>query len=225
MSPLKKLKRYLDRRKGATMIRKAGFWFVDIPRTSSSSIKVDLGRHFGPAYGKTNLIEQEYATEQIFSDHIPAHKMRNIVGARTWDNLYTFTIVRNPWDRILSLYFYLKKRQRIPDGWNFPDYVKRLVDSDEKTPYFGFHGRRYGAVDYILDENSVVVVDEILRYENRAAGLRRVACRIGLPNLGSLRVQAASPTDGSYRAMYDDTTRELIGKHFARDVLLLDYEF
>ena len=38
-------------------IKANGFWFVDIPRTSSTSIRVELGQQYGPAYAKANGIE------------------------------------------------------------------------------------------------------------------------------------------------------------------------
>ena len=95
---------------GCHSIRKNGFWFVDIPRTSSSSIRSELGKHFGRAYGKTNVNEREYQTPQIFRDHITARKMKALLGNKTWESIFTFTIVRNPWERIFSMYHYRKKR-------------------------------------------------------------------------------------------------------------------
>ncbi len=222
---LEKCKRELEYLVGTKMIRQAGFWFVDIPRTSSSSIRTELGRHFGIAYGKNNLIEREHATEQIFEDHVPASQMREIVGIEAWSKLYTFSVVRNPWDRTLSLYHYRKKMRQIPEAWRFPEYVKRLVDADESTPKFIDRVFRSSAADYVIDKEGVLLVDEIIRYEDRTAGLQRVARRIGLPNLGSVHLQAASPSGRCYRDMYDNTTRDLIGKYFARDVLLFGYEF
>ena len=36
---------------------------MDIPRTSSSSIRAELGKIYGPPYGKMNLIEKEIIKE------------------------------------------------------------------------------------------------------------------------------------------------------------------
>ena len=211
--------------RGRQFIREAGFWYVDIPRTSSSALRVELGRHFGPVYGKENLIEREFSAKQVFDDHIPAVRMRRILGARSWNELFTFTIVRNPWDRVLSFYHYLLKRDGIPAIWSFPEYVARLVEADAKTPYFTYYGRRYGAADYILDGNGDVLVDEIVRYEDRATGLGKIGARLGVEGLGTLSLQGAAPKSEHYRAAYDARTMELVARRYANDVTLFGYEF
>jgi len=62
-------------------ILRHGFWFVDIPRTSSSAIRAELGARFGRAYGKRKA-ESGYATEQVFDDHVTAFVMREALGRR-----------------------------------------------------------------------------------------------------------------------------------------------
>ena len=42
-------------------IKRNGFWFIDIPRTSSCSIKVEPGNTFGPVYEKANTIDKDYS--------------------------------------------------------------------------------------------------------------------------------------------------------------------
>lgn len=221
----KKIQKSSKQRRGVKQVRQTGFWFVDIPRTSSSSIKAELGQTFGPAYGKTNLIESKYASEQWLDDHIPAKEMRLIVGDRCWRKLYTFTFVRNPYDRVASLYHYLCKRNEIPYEWSFSEFVSRLVEADRNTPYFRFHGLRYSAVEFILDRDGTVLVDDIFRYEERAESIRKVKQKIGMQNLGALHVQSATPDGRSYRSLYDDQTRDLVAARFAKDLKLFDYDF
>lgn len=219
------LNRKRETRQNLDAVRAAGFWFVDVPRTSSTSIKAELGAHFGPAYGKANVIEGEHASAQLFRDHIPARVMRDMLGATSWDQIYTFGMVRNPWDRILSLYHYVRKRGRIPQDWDFPTYVRRLVDADSTTPHFSFHGFRRSAADYLTDESGTLLVDDVLRFEDRAAGLARVGARIGLPELGQLHLQSAGKAQGSYRDAYDEETRDLIAQRYASDIAMFGYQF
>lgn len=221
----KKIEKSSQQRRAIKQVRKAGFWFVDIPRTSSSSIKAEFGRKFGPAYAKTNLIESEYASPQLIEDHATAVTMRSMLGRESWNKLYTFTFVRNPYDRIASLYHYLRKRNEIPCEWSFSEFVSRLVDADSKTPYFRFHGLRYGAVDFILDRDGAVLVDDVFRYEKRADGIRKIVNKVGIQDLGQLHIQAASPGGRQYRSIYDDQTRELVSARFAADLKLFDYDF
>lgn len=240
---LRKIKRYLQKgtrhtrkieqapqeaslhERGAEQVRQAGFWFVDIPRTSSSSIKAELGRRFGPGYGKSNPVLGEHVSQQLFEDHIPAERMRQILGEKSWDALYTFTFVRNPFDRVQSLYHYLKKFDEIPERWDFTEFIQRLVDADDKTPYLGYHGLRYDASDFILDQCGNILVDDVFRYEDRNAGIKSISEKIGFPELGQLHILNASPKDRNYRELYNDASRELVSKRFAKDIELFDYSF
>lgn len=222
---VRRLRTKLARRRGVRTIRRTGFWFVDIPRTSSTAIRAELGRRHGPAYGKANVLEAEHAMAQVFTDHMTAAEMRAMIGPDAWDALYVFTVVRNPWDRTASLYHYRRKAGEIPADWPFADYVRRMVEADDTTPHFRFRPLRLGAAEFVLDETGLLLVDEIVRFEDRAAGMARVGARIGLPELGGVRAQAASPADQSYRALYDDATRDLVATRFARDAALFDYAF
>ncbi|AXI56440.1 hypothetical protein C1J05_19745 [Sulfitobacter sp. JL08] len=220
-----KFEKYSTRQNALQQVRENGFWFVDIPRTSSSSIKAELGLHFGPAYGKANLIETEYATKQWLNDHVPAREMRTMIGKKYWQDLYTFTFVRNPYDRIASLYHYLRKRSEIPREWSFSEFVRRLLNANKKTEYFRFHGLRYGAADFVLGKDGTVLVENIFKYENRSDGIRQIADKLGLKEFGECHVQGASPVGQNYRIMYDDQTRELVSQRFATDLKLFDYRF
>lgn len=220
-----KFRRGRNLRRGLRNIKNCGFWFVDVPRTSSSSIRAELARRFGPVHGKADIIEPGYATEEVYDVHTPAREMRAMVGPGTWDGLFVFTVVRNPWDRALSIFHYRRLRGQIPDDWSFRDYVDRLVEADETTPGFEYRGYRMDAADYILSEDGIVLVDEVVRFENRAEGLQRVGARIGLPDLGSLHLQRATPQATDYRHAYDDATREKVATYHARDILLFGYDF
>lgn len=83
-------------------VKKNGFWFVDIPRTSSSSIKIELAHMYGKAYSKINLLERNLIDKKYtldkspFKNHLTAIEMKRILGEKIWDEIFTFTLVRNP---------------------------------------------------------------------------------------------------------------------------------
>lgn len=210
---------------GCLSIYQHGFYFIDIPRTSSSSIKSELGKKFGKAYGKRNVTEKEHATTQIFDDHITAREMRKILGSRIWKKIFTFTIVRNPWDRTYSMYHYRRMKGKVPIEWSFREYVLALGMSDSDNPFFRFHGSRYGLSDYILGENGEIIVDFIARYENRQDDLKIISSHIKYDGLGMLCIQRAKPDDIHYSKFYDSETKEIIRRLYAKDIELFGYEF
>lgn len=225
MKPIPKLRSKIEKAYGRFSIVRNGFWFVDIPRTSSSSIRTELGTQFGRAYAKKNVVEKKYSRSQIFDDHIPAKQMKDILGKPVWDRIFTFTIVRNPWDRVLSMYHYRKKKNNIPGEWTFYDYVCALGEAHIDSSYFEFEGFRLGSADYILGENGEIIVDFIAKYENRSHDLKVIASRLGLNKLGELHIQNAKPEELHYSTFYNSETQEIIRRLYSKDISLFGYEF
>lgn len=206
-------------------IIEGGFWFVDIPRTSSSSIRVELGKRFGEAHGKFELIEKKHAIEPLFKNHITAQEMSSFLSYSNWDKLFTFTVVRNPWDRTHSLFCYLQKNNKFLD-WSFREYITALEKCyKKKESPFRHHTIRYGAYDYIVGEDGEIIVDYIAKYENRDEDLREISSRLGIEELGKLCIQKCSPEDQHYSEFYDEKTRDMIYRIYSKDIELFGYEF
>jgi len=220
-----RVQQYLNKQFVRLMILRQGFWFIDIPRTSSSSIKAVLGESCGCVYGKTNLLEKQYATPQILDDHLPASDMRTMLGRFIWDKIFTFTIVRNPWERNFSMFNYRKKEGSIPQKLTFRDYVLALDKIEEHRDMFWYHAHRCGASHYVLDAEGTVIVDFIAKYENRSEDLQAVGSRIKIRNLEGLHIQSVSPNHKHYSEFYDEELKEIIQRRFARDIELFDYTF
>jgi hypothetical protein len=208
----------------------SGVWFVDIPRTSSSSIRVDLARRFGEVHGKKNVLGEAGRTA-VFRSHVPARLMREFIGADAWSRLFTFSIVRNPWARIRSLYHFRRLRENIPASWSLGDYVHALRHADADSPFFKFDGFRYGCVDYLMDEEGHPLVTHTIRYEERAAALARIGRQLGCAHLGRQIVQQASPAVLSLMpgvdvdAAFDFETAAIIGERYHADVETYGYSF
>jgi hypothetical protein len=206
-------------------ILEAGFWFIDIPRTSSSSLRIELGKRFGIPYGKKNLLDSKYSSEQIFPDHLTALEMKRIIGSDNWGKIFSFTIVRNPWDRVLSMYFYRRIKKNIPENWSFSDYLYRLDNMEKHSNYFNYHGFILGASDYILDESDNILVKLIIKFEDRINGIKTVSEKLKVNNLGIIHTQISKPVNLNYRSYYNNYTKDLIKKKYQKDIELFDYRF
>lgn len=206
-------------------VAQSGFWFVDIPRTSSSSVRSELGQVFGQSYSKSNLIEHEFSAPQIWEDHIPGVEMLEILGSRLWEKIYKFSIVRNPWERIHSQYRYQIKVSKVPRDWSFDEYVDRLSNADGTDPYFSYNPLRYRMVDFLMDKNGTLLVDEIVYYEKRSEHLQRIGERIGVPNLGHRHIQSANSPPSGYARYYTDKSRDKVGQLYEEDIRVFGYTF
>lgn len=208
-------------------IRKNGFWFVDVPRTSSTAIKIELANTYGAAYGKRNVLEPGYGSKSYFKGHLTAQEAKALLTEEVWRNLFTFTMVRNPWDRMVSLYCFRLKREHLSPDISFKEYVLQLkspryraADSMHSGPAF-----YYGAAEYVLDKQGNIMVDYIGKYETRDVSIREISQRINCPQLGKLCLQKAKPSERHYSSYYDAETRKLIAEVYAQDIEIFDYEF
>ena len=130
---------------GAKNIKKYGLWFIDIPRTSSTSVRVELGKTFGSTFGKRDVFEKKFKQFQMFPNHIPAKIMRETLGKEEWDKIFSFTIVRNPWDRMVSLYHYRLRSKLLRADMEFREYISKLRTSKFGEPgTFHYYGHYYG---------------------------------------------------------------------------------
>ena len=219
------LKYQLLRPIGVRRIIKSGFWFVDIPRTSSTSIKVELGKNFGSVFSKNDVFEKRHRGFQFFPNHLPARVMRDYVGKEQWNNIFSFTIVRNPWDRVVSLYHYRLKSRLLRQDMGFREYILKLKDSEFGQEPFRFFGHYYGCSDFVTDENDNIIVSYIARYETRENDLKYVAEKINFPELGKLTVQKATPKKKHYSEYYDEDTIKIIKNIYHKDIELFGYKF
>ena len=156
-----------------------------------------------------------------------AQEVKSIFKEDLWNKLFTFTIVRNPWDRMVSLYFYRLLKGQLPSDLDFRDYIIQLKSPRYKLAK-SMHSRPtyyYGSSEYILDEKDNVIVDFIGKYENREEALQVISKRIDCPMRSELCLQKAKPPDLHYSRFYDNETRKLVADVFAKDIELFGYEF
>jgi len=145
---------------------------------------------------------------------------------------FTFSFVRNPWDRLVSAYHYLLERGPLErdSGWSdlvrsfngFDDFVHNwmCLENIEKhihfVPQYRFLINRYGVID----------LDYVGRFESIALDLDEIKCRIkgGGNEVSTTKVRNSSKRD-EYRGYYTDETRKKVGKLYARDIELFGYSF
>lgn len=179
------------------------FFFVHINKTGGSSIESALNLPFG---------------------HKTALQKIQQVGREKWDAGLSFTVVRNPWDKVLSHYLYRVKTNQTGMGEKeikFNDWV-RLTYGEKNSDYYDKPKMFMPQMDWICDENGVVLVDEILRFENLAEDFDGLAVKIGqsvsLPHLKKTQ-------HGNYYNYYDNESVEIIGNWFQRDIDEFGYRF
>jgi len=185
---------------------KCKFVFVHINKTGGTSIEEILKKLSRNLNGKHHFI-QEY---------------RKLADAKHgFENYFKFTIVRNPWDRLLSNYFYKKLNYNnlIQDL----SFKKWITNSCDRNYSFENCLSRHTQLDWIVDENGEVVVDFIGKFENLQEDFDTICDKIGIPRQKLPHKNKSKHKH--YTEYYDDETRAIVAEKYAKDIEYFGYKF
>jgi hypothetical protein len=143
-------------------------WYVDIPRTGSTFIRDSLFKEVGWPHGKTSISAKRRARSsmQFFGAHSTAEEVRQIIGNELWTSLFSFSVVRNPFDRVASLFLYYKNTEKIFAG-DFKDFCHATRGSLLWTVHNRPHPPMWRTQkSYLFDSQNNLLVKEVGRYEN-----------------------------------------------------------
>jgi len=199
-------------------LREIGFWFVDIPRTSSTTLKLAFCRKYGKLFGKSS--PSEGIGMGLIPHHLPARMVREQVGIELWDSLYTFAMVRNPFERAVSLFLFLQKNGKL-QGWTFGRYVDQLVQPGG----FAYHGHYLSNCGYICDADGALLVTEVFRFEQRDEALGVIAAKTACPEVVSKDRKTYESGARHYSHYYDAASRRKIENYYRDDIERFAYRF
>jgi hypothetical protein len=193
------------------------FLFVHIPKTAGNSIQSILRD-----YSEDEIVALRAEQDGIerFGLRNPTYKIkkhstlaeyRAALGEAWFRDLYKFTCVRNPWDRMVSYYF---GTTSLVEAWDRTEFKKLILKAVSVTDYLRLdkgESDPFGNVDYVM------------RFENLADGFRTVSMKLGIPDAPLPRYNRSNREH--YSKYYDTDLRELIRKRFAPEIDRFGYAF
>ena len=182
--------------------------YIHIPKTAGSSIY--------------NLIGYTYI------GHVPYswYKTRDL---KKFTDYFKFSIVRNPWDRLVSTFFYLKKggnnamdyywaKKNVFKFNSFGDFVEEWVNHDNCNSWIHFAPQH----KFIFDKNRNLQVDYLARFENLDEDFELVSKKLNLNhNLPHTNATKRNP----YQEYYTERTKDIVGNVYYKDIELLGYDY
>ena len=186
------------------------FIFVHIPKTGGSSI-----------FRALSFCNNAPDTDE--NRHLELIEIYNRYGYLAGDDdgqagglkkYFKFAFVRNPWDRVVSMYSYRLRNREIPPDLTFSEFV---VNRREHP--FGMHRDQ---VKFIEDPAGQVAVDFIGRFENLEKDWSTIQSRFGISSgLPHLKRTSHRP----YQTYYSPELRKEIADLYRRDIETFGYRF
>ena len=179
------------------------FVFIHINKTGGSSIENALKIPF----------EHKTALEKIEE-----------IGLRNWNKSLSFTVIRNPWDKVVSHFLYRVKRNISDLQTNpidFTEWVKRSYGVQD--PFYFKNPKMFmPQTNWISDENGQIIVDEIIHFERLECEFKDILVKLGkqatLPHLKKSNRLA-------YEQYYDEESKIIVEDWFEQDIRRFGYEF
>jgi chondroitin 4-sulfotransferase 11 len=158
-------------------------------------------------------------------DHLTAREVIARIGVDKWNMAYKFTVVRNPWDKVVSHYEYRRKKNKTKIATrnvSFPSWVKMTYGENKDTFYYNNPKSFQPQVDWLKDDHGNILMDYVIRFESINDDFNYVKGIIGLD--GSLPHLNASKR-ASYQSYYDDDARLVVARWFHEDIEEFGYRF
>lgn len=148
-----------------------------------------------------------------FSNHTSATKAISLIGKDMWDEYLTFCFERNPWDKVVSWFFYKGGDDKFG---SFSKFIKAGDFSELREKGF-----------YSYTEKGSVVVDKVCKYENLERDLSSVLEKVGIYN--PLEIPHAKAefrkTGKRYSDMYSAAEQKKVESVFEDEIDLFGYSF
>lgn len=184
--------------------------FVHIPKTAGTSIEIALG-----LYGDPKIINWQTLFGKR-KQHMTAAEILSHFNNEQKDffEYYRFSVVRNPFDRVVSEYRWKNKLLNLP----FKDYAKSIPDRIKKGDQHVFP-----QASFLYSKDNKCLVNDIVRIEELSPFWSKF-CALQLPEPIPLhRHNSTAPKP--YQGYYDSETKQIIEDIYRDDLDLLGYSF
>lgn len=226
--------------------------FIHVPKCAGTSVTRALGRTCqwnDIVLGSTEFgagIESAYKEKFGLEKHSTVRDVISVVGEDIWSEYFTFTVVRNPFRRIVSWYTFAEKlfngqnflRRQAPWLYELLDkpikssapVVKAYQDTRSFSEFlrhdgcFGDDGTK-PQVHWLREneETSRIPIDHVGRVESIGDDFQQISDHIGVD--ASLPRQNVTNTTGTHGRFYEsEKDAQIVLDRYAQDFHFLQYK-
>lgn len=175
-----------------------------------------------------------------FYNHIGANEIKRFVDPQIWNSYFKFCFERNPWDKVVSYYYWWKKLEQ--EAKQDPAAFRRSLGSSARVVQWMIN--HYPIADASLSAaiesgrcsmvqgfdlysiRNEIAVDHVAKFENLEMELEMIMKRIGVSTIIPLpKLKSTSREKKHYRELLNEKDKNKIAKVFAREIAYFGYEF
>jgi len=153
-----------------------------------------------------------------FNHKCPSKIKETLNDQNVWDNYFKFGNIRNPWDRVVSSYFYKKDtRHNIPHDISFEDFIKQKKQGKLKSLYEWF----------CIDELQVDYKSNMyfIRFENLQEDISKICDILNLKPKEKLKHENKSNRNTDYKTYYNKETKQIVEEIYQDDIRFFNYTY
>ncbi|XCF07730.1 sulfotransferase family 2 domain-containing protein [Tamlana crocina] len=205
--------------------KKHKFIFIHIPKNAGTSIQEALK---SVKEKREHWVVSQTTKHQSLQDLLKIYEDSSWLEKKVKDfdflNYFKFAVVRNPFERMVSLYNYLNKskvRNEICSVNGFEHFVHLFEDKNSWVSKL--HSAK-SQLSYITDLEGKIAADYIGKYEDLSSFKTDIEANFDFKlNLKWLNVSNVHKFD--YRSYYSNEIQSIIEKEFLEDLNMFNYNF
>jgi len=201
------------------------FIFIHIPKCAGTSIykvlmpennwrNINHTKHGG--WDKKNKIQKQHATAIQTKEFY----------CLDFNDYFSFTFVRNPWDKMASDYLWMTNSDGRRRKGTFLEYLNNENDFDLenlKKETFYRYDHILPQTDFILNKKGERMINFVGKFENLQEDFNVACDKIGVPRKELPHENATKHKH--YTEYYDDETRQIVAEKYAKDIEYFGYKF
>ncbi len=149
---------------------------------------------------------------QQFYDHSTAKDVKEYVSSEVWNTYFKFAFDRNPFDKMVSLYYWRGGDKKYK---SINAFLKSgVLESIRSFDLYSIHG--------------IVAVDKLYKFEEMDAALSDISKQLNLSEplqLPQYKAKAGIRKVRDYKEILDEDSIRLIEIAFAREIKYLQYQY
>ncbi|MCL6219173.1 sulfotransferase family 2 domain-containing protein [Zunongwangia pacifica] len=204
--------------------------FIHIPKCAGISITKFLLEDESIAWNKPNykVLYGWCPKRKTFLQHASAKFLveEGLITENQWADYYKFTFVRNPWDRVISDYFWLKNDQGIKGS--LKKYLTQKGEFQDTLTQKGtlkFRGDHLYPQTSFFDVKGDYQLNHVGRFESIDSDFKFVLNQLQIEDDFALHLNKRNKKRKHYSRFFTESNKKRVEEVFKQDIKLLHYSF